>query len=152
MKKYAVQGLTASGTANKTAVTVICTTTIRTYTSEFSIGFRTNPNATDQQVEFGVGTWTTSAGTAGSAPTPKPLDKLDPIAAISTTGITHSAEPTYDATFFFDGDLNQRGFFRWVAEIGFELAASNVATTGVGIKMIAVANALAMSAPIHFKE
>lgn len=152
MKKYGVMGLSASGTANKTAATLISSASIRALLSEFSIGVRTNPNATDQQVNYQVGSWATSAGTAGSAPTPKPLDLVDPVAAVTTAGITHSAEPTYDATFYFDHDLNQRGAFRWVAEIGFELAATAAATKGIGVKMTAVTAAVQISAPLHFKE
>lgn len=152
MKKYAVNGLSASGTANKTAATLISSASIRALLSEFTIGVRTNPNATDQQVEFAVGSWATSAGTAGSSPTPKPLDLIDPVAAVTTAGITHSAEPTYDSTYYLDSDINQRGLFRWVAEIGFELAATAAATKGVGGKMVGVTAAVQISMPLHFKE
>lgn len=151
MKKYAVNGLSASGTANKTAGTVIGTAAIRPLVSEFSVGIRTNPNATDQQVEFAVGSFT-AAGTAGSSPTPKPLDLVDPVAAVCTAGITHSAEPTYDTTYFWDGDLNQRGLFRWVAEIGFELGVAAATTKGVAGKMVGVTAAVQASMPTHYKE
>ncbi len=151
MKKYAVQGLSASGTGPKSASNIIGATTVRPLLSEFSIGIRTNPNATDQQVEFQVGN-TTAAGTAGSSPTPKPLDLADPITAQCTAGIAHSVEPTYAATFWFDSDLNQRGFFRWVAEIGFELGGSATASNGIGTKMAGVTAALVMSNPTMWKE
>jgi hypothetical protein len=152
MKKYGTQGLSASGTATKTAVTIISSASIRPLVAEFSIGVRTNPNASDQQVNFRAGSWATSAGTAGSSPTPKPLDLVDPVAAVSTAGITHSGEPTYDSTDFFNSDLNQRGFFRWVAEIGFELGITAAATKGFGIQMVAVTAAVQISAPAHHKE
>jgi hypothetical protein len=152
MKKYAVGGLSASGTANKTAFTLISSSSIRALGSECTFGVRTNPNATDQQVNYQVGSWATSAGTAGSSPTPKPLDLIDPVAAVTTAGITHSAEPTYDATFYLDTDINQRGAYRWVAEIGFELAATAAATKGIGGKMTAVTAAVQMSMVPHFKE
>lgn len=152
MKKYAVNGLSGSGTATKTAATIISSTSIRALIAEFSIGVRTNPNATDQQVNARASHWTTSAGTAGSSPTPKPLDTADPVAAVSTAGITHSGEPTYDSTDWWNGDLNQRGLFRWVAEIGFELGSGAAATTGFGIQMVGVTAAAQISAPIHFKE
>jgi hypothetical protein len=151
MKKYAVMGLSASGTSLKTAGTVIGTAAIRPLTSEVTVGVRTNPNATDQQVNFQFGSFT-AAGTAGSAPTPKPLDLVDPVAAVCTAGITHSAEPTYDTTYFLDTDLNQRGLFRWVAEIGFELGVAAATTKGVAGKMTAVTAAVQISMPIHYKE
>ncbi|MDE2102185.1 MAG: hypothetical protein KGL39_33375 [Patescibacteria group bacterium] len=152
MKKYATNGLSTSGTANKTAITLISSASIRALVSEYTVGVRTNPNATDQQVNFQVGSWATSAGTAGSAPTPKPLDLVDPVAAVTTAGITHSAEPTYDSTFYMDTDINQRGLFRFVAEIGFEFAATAAATKGIGIKMTAVTAAVQISTPVHHKE
>ena len=151
MKKYAVNGLNASGTANKTAFTIIGSSTIRGLLSECTIGVRTNPNATDQQVEFALGT-TTTTGTAGSNPTPKPLDPADPIAAVATAGITHSAEPTYAATYFMDSDMNQRGLFRWVAETGFELGGSATASNTIAGKLVGVTAAVQMSMVAHYKE
>jgi hypothetical protein len=101
-----VNGLNASGTANKTCANIIGSTAIRPLVNYLLFGGRTNPNTTDQQVQVQVGN-TTAAGTAGSSPTPKPDDPQD-VAAVSTAGITHSAEPTYGATFFMDFDINQR--------------------------------------------
>lgn len=151
MKKYAVNGLSASGTANKTAFTIIGSATIRGLLSEFTVGVRTNPNATDQQLEFAVGT-TTTAGTAGSNPTPKPLDPADPVAAVATAGITHSAEPSYAATYFMDTDMNQRGLFRWVAETGFELGGSAVASNTIAGKNVGITAAAVISMVAHYKE
>lgn len=111
---------------------------------------RTNPNATDQQVNYQIGN-TTAAGTAGSSPTPKPADPQD-VASVSTAGITHSAEPTYGSTFFFDSDINQRGAFRFVAEIGFELSGAATASNGVAGKLTAVTAAVQLSLVVHFKE
>lgn len=150
MKKYGVQGLSASGTSNKSAFNLIGSSAIRPLVAEVTIGIRTNPNATDQQVQYQVGN-TTVAGTAGSSPTPKPLDPQD-VAAVSTAGITHSAEPTYGSTFFLDSDLNQRGAYRWVAEIGFEFAGSATASNGIAGKMAAVTAAVQASMAVHFKE
>jgi len=151
MKKYGVNGLSASGTASKSAFNVIGSSAIRPLVSEITFGVRTNPNATDQQVEFAVGN-TTAAGTAGSTPTPKPLDPQD-VAAVSTAGITHSAEPTYGSTYFLDSDMNQRGLFRWWAEApGYEFAGAATSSNGVGGKLIAVTAAVQMSMVTHFKE
>lgn len=154
MKKYAVNGLSASGTASKTAFTLISTTSIRTLLAEVTFGVRTNPNATDQQVEVAVGSYgTTNSGTAGSSPTPKPLDLVDPIAAVAAAGITHSAEPTsYASAYWIDTDMNQRGLYRWVAEIGFELGSNAAANSGTAGKLIAVTAAVQVSMVVHFKE
>lgn len=115
---------------------------------------RTNPNATDQQAEFAVGSYgSTNSGTAGSNPTPKPLDLVDPVAAVATAGITHSAEPTsYAATFWLDGDINQRGLYRWVAEIGFELGSSAAANSGSAGKLVGITAAAQLSMVVHYKE
>lgn len=43
MKTYTVQGLSASGTANKTAANIIGSTAIRPLINYLLIGFRTNP-------------------------------------------------------------------------------------------------------------
>jgi hypothetical protein len=151
VKKYSVAGLNQSGTGPDTCFTIIGSASIRGLISEITFGVRTNPNATDQQARFQVGT-TTTAGTAGSNPTPKPLDPADPVAAVCTAGITHSAEPTYAATFYLDDDMNQRGLFRWVAETGFELGGLAVASNCIGGKMSAITAAAQMSMTAHYKE
>lgn len=150
MKKYAVNGLSASGTANRTAFNLIGSTAIRPLLAEVTVGVRTNPNATDQQANFALGN-TTATGTAGSTPTPKPIDPQD-VAAVVTAGITHSAEPTYGSTYFFDGDINQRGMYRWVAEIGFEVAGAASANNGLAGKLIAITAAAQLSMASHHKE
>lgn len=150
MKKYVVNGLSASGTANKTAANIIGSTAIRPMITNIEFGFRTNPNATDQQVQVQVGN-TTAAGTAGSSPTPKPYDPAD-VASVSTAGITHSAEPTYGSAFFKDFDLNQRSFYHFAVNDGYEIVGAATASNGVGIKMAAVTAAIVMSAVTSFKE
>lgn len=150
MRKYSVGGNNASGTALKSAFNLIGATTIRPLLAEVTFGVRTNPNATDQQVNYQVGN-TTAVGTAGTSPTPKPLDPQD-VAGQVTAGITHSAEPTYGATFFIDSDINQRGAYRWVAEIGFEVAGAASASNGLAGKLTAVTAAVVMSMVPHYKE
>jgi hypothetical protein len=150
MRKLAVNGPSASSTGPKTAVNIIGATTIRPLVSQIIIGVQTDPNATDQHIEFAVGN-TTAAGTAGSSPTPKPLDPQD-VAGQCTAGITHSGEPTYGATYFIDNSINQRGGFTWTAETGFEIAGSATASNGIGIKEISVTAAMQLGATIHYKE
>lgn len=149
MKKYSIQGLSASGTGPKTAGNFIGSSAIRPLLAEVTFGVRTNPNATDQQVEFAISNFT-AAGTAGSSPTPKPLDPQD-VAAVCTAGISHSAEPTLGAN-FMDADMNQRGLYRWVAEPGFEIAGAATAANGISTRMVAVTAAVVLSAVMHEKE
>jgi hypothetical protein len=152
MRKYTVQGINQAGTGPNTAVNIIGASTIRPLCSEIFFGFRTAPAATDQQVRKQVGR-TTAVGTAGSNPTPLPLDPQD-VAGQCTAAITHSGEPTYGATFLHDSDLNQRGSYRWVAEIGFEWAGSATASNGLGAKMTSDTGGvnIQMSANIQYKE
>lgn len=150
-RAYVVNGPSATGTANKTAVSIVGGTTVRIRVAEFSVGMTTAPNSTDQQLEFGLGRWTTSAGTAGSAPTPNPVDPAD-VASVATAGITHSAEPTYASTYFMDQALNQRAMFRHVAIPGFEFVNPATATTGVGLKNIAVTATTVVLGTILFFE
>jgi len=151
MRNYTAQGLSASGTGPKTAVNLIGATTIRPMIRKFTFGFRTNPNTTDQQVQVQAGN-TTAAGTAGSSPTPKPNDMNDPIAAQVTAGITHSAEPTYAATFWIDTDLNQRASKDFFYEDGRELCGAATASNGAAAKMALVTAALVMSCVVSFGE
>lgn len=150
MKEYTVNGLSASGTSLKTAVNIIGSTAIRPLINFLVFGFRTNPNSTDQQVQIQAGN-TTAAGTAGSAPTPKPRDPQD-VAAVCTAGITHSAEPTYGSTFFVDMDLNQRASKEWGCVYGAEFAGAATASNGVAAKMAAVTAALQMSVVTGWRE
>ena len=148
---YTVNGPSATGTANKTAVTLIGSTSVRIRLFEFTVGLTTAPNSTDQQLEFGVGRWTTSAGTAGSSPTPLAIDPGD-VAAVATAGITHSAEPTYASTYLMDQAMNQRAMFRWVAVPGFEFVNPATATTGLGLKNIAIAATSVITGTMMFLE
>jgi hypothetical protein len=150
MKYYTGQGLSASGLGPATAINAIGSAAIRPLIRLLTFGFRTNPNATDQQVRVQAGN-TTAAGTAGSSPVPKPNDPQD-VAAVTTLGIAHSVEPTYAATFFIDTDLNQRASKDFFYEEGRELAGAAVASNGVAAKMALVTAALVMSCVKQFRE
>ena len=150
MKTYTVNGLSASGTANKTSANIIGSTAIRALINALCYGIRTNPNSTDQQVQVQMGN-TTAAGTAGSSPTPKPDDPQD-VAAVCTAGITHSAEPTYGSTFFIDMDINQRANKEFAREYGREWAGAATASNGVASKMTAVTAAVQLSAVTGWRE
>lgn len=150
MRAYAVNGPSATGTANKTAVTVVGGTTVRPRVYEFAAGLTTAPNSTDQQLEFAAGRFT-AAGTAGSSPTPNPIDPAD-VASIATAGITHSAEPTYASTYFYDNAINQRGFYRWVANPGQELVVPATAANGFGLKNVAITATSIILGTVFFME
>ena len=149
MKTYKINGLSASGTGPKTAGTLIGSTAIRALLNYALFGFRTNPNTTDQQVECAVSN-TTTAGTAGSNPTPKPDDPQD-VAAVVTAGITHSAEPTLGAN-FMDFDLNQRASKEWGAQDGREIAGAATASNTVSSRMVGVTAALQLSCVMGWRE
>lgn len=123
--------------------------------SEFTVGVPTLPNVTDQQVQFKVTKFVAGAGNTGTSYTPKPLDVIDPVVSGVAGAITLSAEPAtpgYDTTDFVNNNINQRGLFRWVAEIGFELACGAVATNGIGVQMVTANSQTQISATTHHKE
>lgn len=77
----------------------------------------------------------TTAGTAGSAVTPTPLDPGDTIAATTVCGQAHSADPTLTAGAIpLKIPCNQRSTFRWVAQPGRELIAPATANNGFAIR------------------
>ena len=150
MRGYVVNGPGESGTASKTAVTIIASASVRPRIYEFSIGTNTAPNSTDQQFSFAAGR-TTTTGTAASNPTPNPVDPGD-VAAVATAGITHSAEPTYAATLLFSNAINQRGMFRWVAVPGYELVVPASANNCFGLKLVAITAAAVPLGTVMFME
>lgn len=151
MRGYSVNGPSATGTALKTAVTIIAASTVRPRIYEFAAGLTTAPNSTDQQLEFAVQRFT-AVGTAGSNPTPLPVDPGD-VAAVATAGITHSSEPTYTATgILFQQAMNQRAMFRWVAVPGYELMAPATASNGIGLKNVAITVTAVMDGTVFFFE
>lgn len=149
MKEYTVNGLSATGTANKTAANVVGSTAIRALVNFLLFSFKTDPNTTDQQAQVAC-TNTTAVGTAGSAPTPKPRDPQD-VAAVATAGITHSAEPTHGGS-FLDFFLNQRATKEFGMEVGKEFAGAASANNGVGAKLTAVTNTLQIGCVVGWKE
>jgi hypothetical protein len=145
---YSVSGPNATGTANKTLVTVVSTTAVRPRLFDLTIGNSQTP--ADQAAQYAV-TRFTAAGTAGSAPTPNPLDPGD-TAGVATAGITHSAEPTYAATTLLRINLNQRATFRWVASPGFELIAPATAANGLGMYLVSATATMASDGTIMYFE
>lgn len=149
MRAYSVSGPNASGAATKTLVTVIGSTTVRPRVFDLIIGTQASP--ADQAAEYALKRFT-AVGTAGSSPTPLPLDPSD-VASIATAGITHSAEPTYTAGgTLVDINLNQRATFRWVASPGMELVGPATASNGIGLQLVAATTALVAYGNVFFFE
>lgn len=149
MKEYTINGLSTSGTGPHTCGTIIGSATIRGLLNYFLFGLRTAPNATDQQIRCAISN-TTTTGTAGSNPTPKPRDPQD-IAAVATAGITHSAEPTLGAN-FLDFDINQRASKEWACEYGKEIAGAATASNTVSSRMVSSTAAIVASCVMGWRE
>lgn len=150
MRLYSAVGPSASGTANKTAVTVIGSTAIRPAVCDVTVGMITAPNATDFQIGWAVGRFT-AAGTAGSSYTPLASDTGE-VAATCTSGITHSGEPTYTAGgTALSVYMNQRATYRWVAQDGREIYGTAGANNGVGTYLVA-ATSCQIQATVFWKE
>jgi len=148
MRGYSVSGPSESGTGPKTAVTVIASASVRPRLYDLVLGNIQAP--ADQAFHVGVGR-TTTTGTAASNPTPNKLDPGD-VAAVATAGITHSAEPTYDATNLLEIPLNFRASFRWVANPGYELVVPATASNCLGVRNILSTAAGILRATAHWFE
>lgn len=149
MRAYGVQGPNASGSANKTLITIIGGTTVRPRIFDLNVGSSGTP--ADYAAQFKVGRFT-AVGTAGSNPTPEPVDPAD-VACLATAGITHSVEPTYTAGKSPLGfSMNLRANFRWVAMPGFELVGPATANNGLGLQLVSAVAASIFDGSIFFAE
>lgn len=147
-KMYTQYGPTAAGTT-QTAVNIIGSTSIRPMINEANFGVSTTP--ADQTYQACL-TKFTAVGTAGSSPTPAPLDPGD-VACVSTSGITHSGEPTYAATDDrFSLFLNQRASYRWVAQDGREIVGPATANNGIAARNKLSSASMTMGCTIMFRE
>jgi hypothetical protein len=147
-KKYSVAGTNNSQAAPATIINLIGSTAIRPRVFDILVGSAQTPADQAMQIQCGR---TTAVGTAGSSPTPLPLDPAD-VASVSTAGTGHTAEPTYAATFLLQFGLNQRATFRWVAAPDSELVGSATASNGVGLKVSTSTATLVMNGTTLFFE
>jgi hypothetical protein len=149
MRGYSTNGSNASGSANKTLITVIASTTVRPAIFDLLLGNSQTP--ADQAAKYALQRFT-AAGTAGNSPTPEPLDTGD-VAAIATTGNAHSVEPTYTAgKILWQLSLNQRASFRHVCNPGYEFKAPATAANGLGLYLVASTTALVEDGQIYWLE
>lgn len=147
-KGYSSGGTSASGTASKTAVTVVGSTSVRPRVYGFAGGNSQTPN--DYSAKYQLAKFT-AAGTAGSSPTPTPVDSGD-VAAIATSGAAHSAEPTYGAAFFAGLPLNLRGTYQFWAGQGDEFVSPATAANGIGIQLVTASTAMTSDWNIFWRE
>ena len=146
---YVTTGSNASGSANKTLITVIAASTVRPAIFDLNIGCVATP--ADQAARYFLGRFT-AAGTAGNSPTPLPLDPND-VAALGTTGNAHSVEPTYTASqALLQISLNQRATFRHVCSPGYEFKAPATAANGLGLYLSTSTTALVSDASVFWYE
>ncbi|HSZ58596.1 MAG TPA: hypothetical protein VK797_23210 [Tepidisphaeraceae bacterium] len=148
MKAYSVSGSNASASSNHTLVNVIGSTSVRPRLFDLVVGSSATP--ADQAMQLSVSRFTT-VGTAGSSPTPTPLDPGD-IAAVATAGAAHSGEPGYTVGLLSKISLNQRATFRWVATPGAELVSPATASNGIGLYLVSATTALIEDGTIVWYE
>jgi hypothetical protein len=149
MRGYSAIGSNASGSATKTALTVIAAATVRPALFDLVLGNSTTP--ADQAANLAIKRFT-AAGTAGSSPTPQSNDPGD-VAALATAGAAHSVEPTYTAgATLLQISMNQRATFRWVASPGYELKAPATAANGLGVQLVAATAATVYDATAYWYE
>jgi len=77
----------------------------------------------------------TAAGAAGTAVVEKPTDPQAPAASCNLRGGTMT-EPTYEADFLEEIDLNQRATFTWIANPGREFRTTVGTANGIGLRSI----------------
>jgi hypothetical protein len=147
-KKYSVAGANASQAAPATIITLIGSTAIRPRCYDIDIGSSQTPADQAMLIVFSR---TTTTGTAGSNPTPMPLDPAD-IAAVCTAGQAHSSEPTYAATNLLNFGMNQRASYRWVAAPDSEFVGSATASNCLALKIGTSTATLVMQATLLYFE
>jgi hypothetical protein len=93
----------------------------------------------------------TTAGTAGTNPTPLALDPGDSLASTIVAGQAHSVTPT-GSTELMAVALNQRATFRWVAAPGGELMIPATASNGIKWETPTAGGLVAVTASVMFEE
>lgn len=129
-KKYSVICNDNAGAAPRTLFNLIGSSVVRPRIYEMDFG--STPVAPVDQASTFLLSRSSAVGTAGSNPTPQPLDNQE-VAAVSTVGIAHTAEPTYAATGLWQVPLNHRASWRWVAAPDSEFICTATASNGIGL-------------------
>lgn len=126
---------------------IAATAAIRPMVNEFTVGVSTTPADTVLTISL---TKVSTITTAGSSPTPTPLDSGD-VASVSLGKITFSAEPTTAFT-MINFAMNARATYRWVAQDGREIIPAAGAATGVGLTMVLAGASSTMTGAVIFRE
>ncbi len=148
-RAYSAIGPDAGGAAPQTAVTIVAAATVRPRLFDAVFGSAIAP--ADQAAMITITRFTAAGTTAASPPTPLAVDPGD-VAALSTVGWTHSAEPTYATPDLFRYPLNQRATFRYVASPGYELVAPATAANGLGVRRFTSTANYAVTATVLWTE
>lgn len=146
-KRYSVVCNDAGGSSPQTLANIIGSSAVRPRIYEFNVGTHATP--ADQASDITLNR-TTTAGTAGSSPTPAPLDNQE-VAAVCTAGIAHSVEPTL-STLLFQCGLNQRASFRWVASPDSEFIGAATSSNGLGLRRVNSTASYAIYGVVYFFE
>lgn len=93
----------------------------------------------------------TSAGTAGTNPTPNALDTGDSLASTIVVGQAHTVDPT-GSLVLLTVPLNQRATFRWVAAPGGELMIPATASNGVKFETPTAGGLVSVTVSAHYEE
>lgn len=147
-RRYAVIGNQTTSSSAKTLWSIGSTTAVRPRVYDFIIGSDATP--ADVALRFFVQRCT-AQGTNTSW-TPVALDSGDP-ASTTTSGVNHSAEPTYTANaLLIDIAMNQRSTQRWVASPGGEFVCPATSANGVGLQVIHASATPTVRSTCHFEE
>jgi len=131
MASYRGVHRTPAGT-NLSVLCVESTATVVGKIDQLILGSRSTP--ADVATEL-VALRLTALGVGGTAVLEKPDDPQMPTASCNLRGGTMT-EPTYEADFLLEIDLNQRATFLWNANPGRELRTTAGATNGIGVRSI----------------
>jgi len=120
--------------------------------SIYDLFFSCGSTPADQQILWTVGHVTT-AGTAGAAVTPQPLDEDAPV-ALGTAGSAFliANEPTYATVPLIKIGLHQRAVYRWVARERGELVTGKTANHGIGAKAAITSGTPTLECGAHWYE
>ena len=131
-RRYSGIGSAAVGT-NLTVLALESATTIRPEIVEWVIGVGANAPQ-DLATIFHLERFT-AAGTEGSGFVPFAHDPADPASLADYGTGLYSVEPTYTANaILYKLPLNERGTFRWAANVGSGFKAPATAASGIGLQ------------------
>jgi hypothetical protein len=130
MPDYTIISGDVTGAALKTLLTLITPATRRARLKKMIIGFSGAP--ADASSKFQLKRFTTDG--TGTAATPNPNDVGEP-AALCTSKVNYTVEPTYTTTVGPEIPLNQRATLQWFAVEEPEKYVIAI-STGLGLQMI----------------